>query len=204
MDQEKRSRLIEEKLTEESIRQEFGATVPDRVHRYLAVKPHEISPNQHFAAVSDECARLYRDGHFYGCIALTQAVAEAISRFLCQRNGWKPAKQYEENVGKLRTRGFISVSAANALLKMWEDRDDYHHLNPSVETDRAKLGCLAKEKALRLAEVEREVFHFEIKDGKLVPKNPKYWDMVGDKAEVFLSPNPPMDRDGRREGSGRG
>lgn len=65
-------------MTEESLQGELYATVVDRVRRYLDVKPHEISPDQHLAAVSGECAKLYYEGHFYGCIALTQAVAEAV------------------------------------------------------------------------------------------------------------------------------
>ena len=186
MDSEKVDRLIQAKMIEESLRSEFEATVGDRVRRYLDVKPHEISPNQHFAAVSAECAKLYRDEHFYGCIALTQAVAEAVVRFLCQRNGWSPANRYEVNVSKLTKRGKIASSYATALSKIWEDRDNYHHLNPSVETDRRKLSQLAREKAELLASVEREVFAFEIRNGKLSVKFPKYWDISDDQVQVFL------------------
>ena len=179
-------RVIQARTTEDSLRQEFEATIQDRVSRFLDVKPHEISPNQHFAAVSDECVRLYRDGHFYGCIALTQAVAEAVVRFLCERNGWNPAKRFEVNVKNLTKRGKIDPPVATALSNIWEDRDEYHHLKPSVEIDRKELGKLAKEKALLLVEVERDVFRFDVRDGKLVPKNPKYWDVSGDLAQVFL------------------
>ena len=179
-------RLIQGKITEDGLRQEFEATVQDRVGRHLDVKHHEISPNQHFAAVSDECAKLYRDGHFYGCIALTQAVAEAVVRFLCKRNGWNPAKRFEVNVKNLIKRGKINLSVGAALSNIWEDRNEYHHLEPSVEIDRKKLGKLAREKVLLLAEVERDVFHFDVRDGKLVLKNPKYWDVSGDAVQVFL------------------
>ena len=190
MDPQKANRLIEKKMTEESLRSEFEATVQDRVKRYLDVKPHEISPNQHFAAVSDECAKLFRDGHFHGCIALTQAVAEAVVRFLCERNGWPPAKHFEINVKDLAKRGKITQPAATALSKIWGERDDYHHLNPTVETDRRKLAELARNKAQWLAEVERDVFESEINNGKLAAKNPKYWDIEGDMAQVFLRLEP--------------
>ena len=55
-----------------------------------------------------------------------------------------------------------------------------------MEIDRKKLGKLAREKVLLLAEVERDVFHFDVRDGKLVLKNPKYWDVSGDAVQVFL------------------
>ncbi len=183
-------RLIEEKETEEGLRMEFEATLLERVSRYIEVKPHWISPNQHFAPVSGECAKLYRDGHFYACIALTQAVAEALVRFLCERNSWKPAKQFEENVKKLRARANHPLQLAKELLEIWERRDDYHHLNPSIGTDQQQLQALAKQKAMLLASVLGEVFGCTVNEGKLVPRYPKYWDIEGDHATVFLMLEP--------------
>jgi hypothetical protein len=162
-------------FTEDGIKQEFEQTLSSRVERYLKVKPHGIVPLTEFAPVSAECALLFRDGHFYGAIALSQAVAEAIAKFLCQKNGWKPKKNFEENVAKLETRQFISKDMREKFLLLWEKRDDYHHLNPTIETDRQKLAALAYEKVLLLKEIESEVFKFSIVDGKLVPENRKYW-----------------------------
>ena len=162
-------------LTEDAIKQEFEETLSSRVERYLKVKPHGIVPMTQFAPVSAECALLFRDGHFFGCIALSQAVAEVIVKFLCQRNGWKPKKNFEENVARLQNRNFISSDMKGKFLRMWENRDDYHHLNSTIETDRGKLETLAYEKALLLKEIESEVFKFSIVDGKLLPENRKYW-----------------------------
>jgi hypothetical protein len=162
-------------FTEDGIKQEFEQTLSSRVERYLKVKPHGIVPLTEFAPVSAECTLLFRDGHFYGSIALSQAVAEAIAKFLCQKNGWKPKKNFEENVAKLQTRQFISNGMKDKFLRIWEKRDDYHHLNPTIETDREKLEALAYEKVLLLKEIESEVFKFSIVDGKLVPENRKYW-----------------------------
>jgi len=162
-------------FTEDGIKQEFEQTLSSRIERYLKVKPHGIVPLTEFAPVSAECTLLFRDGHFYGSIALSQAVAEAIAKFLCQKNGWKPKKNFEENVAKLQTRQFISNGMKDKFLRIWEKRDDYHHLNPTIETDREKLEALAYEKVLLLKEIESEVFKFSIVDGKLVPENRKYW-----------------------------
>ena len=160
---------------EDGIKQEFEQTLPSRVQRYLKVKPHGIVPYTEFAPASAECTLLFRDGHFYGCIALSQAVTEAIARFLCQKNGWRPENTFEKNIEKLETRQFISEETKNKFLKVWVKRDDYHHLNPSIETDRSNLEVIAYEKVLLLKEIESEIFKFSVVDGKLMPENKKYW-----------------------------
>jgi hypothetical protein len=175
-------------FAQDGIKQEFEQTLPARVERYLKVKPHGVVPFTQFAPASAECAYLFRDGHFYGAIALSQAVVEALVKFLCERNGWKPKKSFEENVEKLEIRQFISKDMKDKLLKLWEKRDDYHHLNLGIETDRQKLEVLAYAKVLLLKEIEAEVFKFAIVNGKLVPENRKYWTVQKDgTAQVFLN-----------------
>lgn len=172
--------LVQQRLTEESIRQVFEQTLSVRAQRYLKVKPHGIIPFTPFAPASSECGLLFRDGHFYGCIALTQAVAEAIARLLCTSNGWKPHKAFETNIRKLQKRGFISQEIANSFLTLWENRDDYHHLNPTIEIDLNELERISLEKILCLKNIEAEIFQFSIEEGKLIPKNPKYWNIGRD------------------------
>ena len=58
VDKDKARRRIERKHAEDSLREEDYRTLAERTRRYLAVKPHEIIPNQHLAAVSEECAKL--------------------------------------------------------------------------------------------------------------------------------------------------
>jgi len=179
--------IMQRAFTEDGIKQEFEQTLTARVERYLQVKPHGIVPFTEFAPVSAECALLFRDGHYYGSIALSQAVGEAIAKFLCQKNGWRPKKSFEENVTKLETRQFISISLKEKFLSLWEKRDDYHHLNPSIETDRQKLEVLAFQKVSLLKEIESEIFKFSIVEGRLVPENKKYWNLQPDgTAKVFL------------------
>jgi hypothetical protein len=187
MDEKKKRELHQQALTTQSIRQEFEQTLQERVKRYLEVKPHVIIPNAPFAAPSSECSFLYRDGHFYACIALVQAVAEAIVRYICDIDLHRYRKDFKTNVEKLYKGKFISDKIRESLLKIWEKRNAYHHLNSGVESDRRTLGKLAKEKACLLFEVESEIFEVSHgKDGNIIFKYPKYWRMSGDKAEVFL------------------
>jgi hypothetical protein len=179
--------IIQRVVTEDGIKQEFDQTLSSRVERYLKVKPHGIVPLTEFAPVSAECSLLFRDGHYYAAIALSQAVAEATAKLLCLKNGWKPCDRFEENVGKLETRHFISRNLREKFLSLWEKRDDYHHLNRTIETDRQKLEALACEKVLLLKEIESEVFAVSFVDGKLVPECGKYWTLQQDgTVPVFL------------------
>ena len=169
--------LIQQKLMEESIKQEIEQTLSLRAQRYLKVKPHGIVPDTQFASVSAECNLLFRDGHYYGCITLTQSVVEAIVRFLCQKNSWKPEKDFENNINQLLKRKFISEKLKNKFLEIWENRHDYHHLNQNIEVQRIKLEKISYEKVLLLKEIESEIFKFTTKNGKLIPENKKYWEL---------------------------
>lgn len=171
---------------EKVLKQEFECTVSDRARRYLEIPRHPITAAQHFSGASAECMKLYRDGHFYGCISLVQAVAEALVRFMCERNSCKPAGEYEENVDKLETRKFITAELKEWLVQIWNRRNDYHHLNSCVETDYNALEKLAKEKVTLLNEVEAVVFKCDFAEGKIVPAQPKYWDIEDGTMPVYL------------------
>jgi len=190
MDDKTTNELIIRIRVEDGIRQEFNQTLSDRVDRYLEVKPLEIVPYTHFSAVSVECALLFRDGHFYGCIALTQAVAEALVEFLCRKNSVKHSKDFKTNVTRLAKVQFITHDSKASLLKIWEGRNDYHHLNTTIATDRQTLERLAREKCKLLSMVEAEVFRFQIIDGVRVPEHPEYWDINDEKTQVFLRIDP--------------
>src|SRR4030043_517770 len=191
MDEEAKRELFQRAQTTGSLKQEFEQTLPERVERYLQVKPHQIIPNAPFTVPSTECSLLFRDGHFYACIALVQAVAEAIVRYICDIDFGRHDKVFEKNVEKLYTRGFIDDKLQKALLKIWEKRDDYHHLNSNVKSDRDTLEKLAREKTCLLVEVESEIFKFSFgNDGSIILKYPKYWKITGNQAEVFLRLEP--------------
>ena len=178
---------IQKTQLEESLRSEFEATIEDRVGRYLEVKPHEIIPHIHFSQVSTEVSALFRDGQFYGAIALSQAVGEALVRYMCQKNRFKAAKTFENNLDKLHKRRFLSATVKDKLTDLWSGRDDYHHMNSNIEQDRYKMQDLARRKARLLMEIEKEVFGFTANEGKLTLKYPQYWDIDNSsQAQAFL------------------
>jgi uncharacterized protein YutE (UPF0331/DUF86 family) len=170
------------------LRQEYQLDIEQRVKRYLSVKPHMVIPYTHFAAVSSEVPKLFRDGHFYGAIALSQAVSEALVRFMCECNSFRPTKDYEKNVAILLKRNLIDEELKDKLLGLWNNRHDYHHLNLSIEQDRRKLESLALDKTKLLNEIESIVFAFNLgRNGEIVPQHPKYWpDIDKGQMPVFL------------------
>jgi len=191
MDEETKKALFQRAQATNSIEEEFERTLSERVERYLQVKPHEIIPHAPFAVPSTECSLLFRDGHFYACIALVQAVAEAIVRYVCDIDFGRHGKVFEKNVAKLHTRRFIDDELREALLRIWKKRDAYHHLNSNVKSDRATLEKLAKEKARLLVEVESKIFRFSFgNDGSIIPKYPKYWNIRDNKADIYLRLEP--------------
>lgn len=175
---------------EEALRSEYLGTLTQRAQRYLDVLPHGIIAHTHFAPVSAECTKLHRDGHYYGSIALCQAVSEALVRYLCDRNGWQPGKDHEKNVHKLVQRGFISSDMRDTLLEIWSKRDDFHHLNEQIPSDRSELEVLSRDKNQALVRIESEIFAFSVNEGRIIAKYPKYWDTKDNYGEVFLRLHP--------------
>ncbi len=187
MDREKVLKAIKQSKLEESLRGDFLATLNERISRYEELDFIKLTPNTHFAVVSAECINLYRDGYFLACIALCQAVAEAIVRLMCERNNFSSVSQeYKVNIGNLLKRRI--QPDCNALFKeIWEDRNNYHHLNPIILTEKTKLQDIAKIKIVTLHQIESKVFEFDVISGAISPRYPKYWDFNRDgMLEVFL------------------
>lgn len=63
---------------------------------------------QHFIAPSNECSLLFRDGGFYGCIALTQAVTKALVHFVWERNNYRGTEDFKQRVHKFHDGKIIS------------------------------------------------------------------------------------------------
>jgi len=186
MDKEEVLRAIKRAELKRSLEARDKSTIEERLTRYIELNFITITPNEHFASISVECIELYRDGYFFACIALCQAVAEALVRLLCVKNNCRPTKVFEKNVETIARRK-IEPNCCELLKEIWKDRDDYHHLRPKVPTEKAKLQSIAKSKLIALHKVESEVFAFEIVNGTIKPKYPKYWSGTQDGLlNVFL------------------
>ena len=186
MDGEEIRKAIRRAELEHTLKAECLSTISDRITRYLELDFIKVTPNTHFASISAECI-LYRDGYFGACIALCQAIAEALVRFLCERSRFKASKNFEGNIETLCRRK-IKPDCSKLLKEIWEGRDDYNHLNPKVPTERIKLQAIAKSKMIALHAVESDVFAFEWVGGAIKPNYPKYWPQTqnGSYLNVFL------------------
>jgi hypothetical protein len=181
--------VAERRRVEESIREEVLRTLSDRADRFLQVCGAALVPDGPFAAPSGECAEQFRDGHYFGCIALTQAVLEAVIRHVWQvRFKKKPNQEgsFEKNLEALYKKGFISDEWKTKLDRMWADRHSFHHLRPSVESDRQKLEATARNTLKMLNDLEREFFGFTLREGMIVPDHPEYWSIRDGESPVFM------------------
>jgi hypothetical protein len=120
-----------------------------------------LAPNGPFAAPSAECAEQFRDGYYFGCIALTQAVLEAVIRHVWQIKFKKKPNQegsFDKNVEALHKRKVVNDEWKTELDEMWVERNSFHHLRPSVESDRKKLEEKARNNLTLLNEIEQAFF----------------------------------------------
>lgn len=162
----------------ESIKDELLRTLDERAQRLGKVENLGIVPDGVFGAPSSECLHLFRDGHYYGCISLVQAVAEAIIRHvwqvkLCKKQSAKG--NFDSNLKSLHKKGFIDNDLKAKISKIWEGRDSFHHLNPNLEKEMRELEELAAAKLHLLGQVEKCFFEYDIVNGVLKPKHPEYW-----------------------------
>jgi len=169
----------------DDLRQADEWSLDSRVDRYLEINHAKVIGNHYFSTASTECLNLYRDGHFIATVMSTQAVNEGILKFLLERNGLRRAK-HRENMEKLRQKDIITQQCFDAMEQIWGSfRNDVHHMNPNVS--KICFSSLAKANLQSLAIVESEIFGVEILNGKLSPKQPKYWDREnGGTVPVFL------------------
>ena len=68
--------------TRRDIRGEVERTIEERIERYLEIGYQRVIAGGHFAEASAECIRLYRDGYFLSAVMVSQALGEALWRFL--------------------------------------------------------------------------------------------------------------------------
>lgn len=175
MDRQEVQKAIKMHRLQENLKQDCLASIDERVSRYLELDFGQVVPNTHFAPITIECILLYRDGYFFACIALCQAVAEALLRFMCERNDIRN-KGFETNIRNLSNlKDNIHPDWIKMLKRVWKNRNDYHHLNPNVPTQKDRLKEISKDKIVALLDVESKVFAFEWVDGTIKRIHPKYW-----------------------------
>jgi len=161
---------------EENLKVDCLSSVKERVDRYLSVERLTLAPHTHFAPISGECLLLYRDGYFFACVSLCQSVAEALSKFLCQKAKIRSKGRHETRVLRLLKESVISTEIKKSFDKIQERRNDFHHLNPDVPSNRDSLRKYAYKALTELSEIEGSLFSFSINNGMVIPKNPEFWD----------------------------
>ena len=166
---------------EEDLKSECLGMIDSKIDRYLEIDHQAIIGGHHFAPASSECIKLYRDGYFIGTVMMSHAINEGIIKFVAERNiidrqkADNTTKTTEELIVELQGKNLISENCAISSLVIWKSyRNDIHHMNPSVSN--IPFQELAQRNIKHLSAIENEIFGCEIKNGGLVPHQPKYWD----------------------------
>jgi hypothetical protein len=147
-----------------------------------------IIPNHYFSYVSSECQLLFQNGHYFGCIALCQSIAEALARFMYER--WtknRPSRSFKTNIANLRTF-HVMPNVGDLLVNLYgneRQRNSFHHLNKDVPTEYEELKRIATLKIDLLNKIESQVFACDFGNGLNV-KYSQYWDIVNGKYGVYL------------------
>ena len=169
---------IKRRRLQDDLRSSLEQSIDQRVDRYLEINHQWIIGNHYFAAASAECIELYRDGYFISTVMVSQAVNEGIFRFVAERNSID-RESHEQFIKELMNGNIISEDCAKASKRIWGSfRNDVHHMNPKVAT--IPFEALAKRNLQDLSVIEKEIFGVDVNNGKLIPHQPKYWDIQKD------------------------
>jgi predicted nucleic acid-binding protein len=118
-----------------------------------------------------------RNGHLLVSDATMYELAEVLSRRKLNRYVTaQDRRHFLRQLSHGQLMGVLSQKCIDAFERIkGRDRDDFHHLNKGVATDREKLEKRAEECVSSLYEIETELFGFGIENGTLVPLQPQYW-----------------------------
>jgi hypothetical protein len=164
--------ITEQNQVEEAIKNEVLRTLSERAGRYLQARGVQLVLNGPFAVPINECVEQFRDGHYYGCIALAQAIMEMMICHIWQVELRKRKSQkadFKKNLEVLHKKGVVTDDWKAKLDHMWSNRHAFHHLRSSVETDRQELEAVARNHLRLLNELQQTFFGSSVNEG-VVPK----------------------------------
>jgi len=163
----------------------FEGQIDEMVERHLEVPIPKVIPLHHFALGSTECSSSFHSGHFTACIVLAQAVAEGIAKFVCFRSGVRETEtpifredSHLDRIRDLHSANHISDQCVVAfhLIRGFQ-RNDFHHMNPTVLCNKIELERTARCALRNLALIEDEIFAFDwAANSGVSPKKPLFWD----------------------------
>jgi hypothetical protein len=158
-----------------------GEAVPESVSERPArfqVREMRLLPDNPFSDTSAECVRHFKEGNHYGCVALTQAVLEALVHHLWQVNWGKKKPQdgdFLTILGALHSKGVVKEECKAKLHEIWWNRHDFHHLRPAVDEDQQRLVRMAQTHLTLLEELKEAFFGYDIQGERVIPNHPEYW-----------------------------
>lgn len=163
--------------TEDDFRRRFDTELPHMMERAKKVQRLPIMPGHWFSAAASECAEMYVRGYFYGAISVGQAYVEALGLYLADANHTRRQSGPKEMWEKLEHEGIVSTGARDAAHEILADRNDYHHLNKTIETGYLALQSRAETVVNSIHVIDLDVFDSSVSEtpGAIAPAKPQYW-----------------------------
>ena len=177
---------MDPKFIETCLKNSFAAGLPSAVERASELKFLNFIPGHWFSRAVSESLKLYVNGYFYAVIVTSQAYIEALGKYLCKLNGQRATKDVILNWKKLVTHGVADSESFDAAESIYHHRNDFHHLNPTVETDYFKLKELALSCLDNIFVIESKFFGYSSNNGAISVDHPKYWPKSSDNPEQLL------------------
>jgi HEPN domain-containing protein len=173
--------------SEDDSRKEAQESTAERPVRFQ-VREVRLLPDNPFSDTSAESARLFKSGDYYACVALTQAVLEALVHHVWQVNPGKKKPQdsdFPAILTALYRKGVVKEEWKTKLHEIWLNRHKFHHLRASVEADQQALEGMARANLNLLDELKEEFFGYDIQGERVVPNRPEYWSIKEGKPQVL-------------------
>jgi hypothetical protein len=153
--------MAEQRKIKEAIRNKLVRTLSERAVGLPKIQASFSKSEHPLAAPSAECAEQFRQGKYFACISLTQAVLEAVIRHVWQINFKKKPDQdsgFARNLESLHKKRLVSDEMKDRFDQIWGERSSFLHLNPTKECDEQKLEELAGNTLKLLNDLEQAFF----------------------------------------------
>jgi len=144
----------------EAIKDELIRSLSEKAAGLPKVQAPISVPEYPFASPSAECTEQFRVGNYFGCIALTHAVLEAVIRHIWQINFKKKPDQdggFIKNLEALHKKKLISDELQARLDLIWAERSSFLHFNPVAKCDQQRLEDLARSALELLNRLQKEL-----------------------------------------------
>ena len=177
---------------ESSLRKGFDANMYGMVIRVKELQGsyQHIVPNYWFSRAISDSYRMYISGQFYGIISTCQSYVETLGKLICKLNSITPAKNDTiKDWEKLKKSQIVKDETLGAVINIYKNRNDDHHMNSVLNTNALELKNIALSYLKNINTIDTDVFAHTFDNGKLAPSVALHWPIKSENpslVDVFI------------------